>query len=146
MDALLSEIKSISSTSTDEKGLIKMEKALLSFKSLLPEKLEENEIQNIESALFSLFKIKNGIFAPHSAIFIAKCLVPLYQLEKSHRFWNLITLATDTPTPANIFATGYVVKKNWPRFKVFFIKSCTTVNNSQRAFSLSCIIHTKAYV
>ncbi|OHS99695.1 hypothetical protein TRFO_08346 [Tritrichomonas foetus] len=111
MESLLTQLKALPSSPNAQVALHKMQELLLSFDSLLPEKASDSEILSIEAVLLSLLKINNGIIAPYCAICIGSHLAPLYKLEKSHRFWNLISAVTDSPTPANIFAVGYVIKK-----------------------------------
>lgn len=111
MEDLCNNLNSLYLAKNAQDSLQKIQELLLEFDSLLPQKASEADIKKIETSLLNLLKINNGILAPHFAICIASHLVPLYRLESSHRFWNLISLATDQPTPANVFAVGYVIKK-----------------------------------
>ena len=107
MNELLTQLKSLKSQSNTHASLEKMQEYLLQFDSLLSEKATDSEVQSIESVLLNLLKINNGVMAPHCAICVGSHLVPLYRLESSHRFWNLIQVATEQPTPANLFGVGY---------------------------------------
>lgn len=111
MNELLTQLKALTSLPNTQSSLQKMQEYLLPFDSLLPDKATDSEVQSIETVLLSLLKINNGVMAPHCAICVGSHLVPLYKLESSHRFWNLIQVATDQPTPANLFCVGYVIKK-----------------------------------
>ena len=79
---------------------------LLNFKDNLPPKLSDQDIIPIETTL-----LKNGWLSQECAILIGYYLVELYLREKSHRFWNLLELASKTPNSAIIFALSYVIKK-----------------------------------
>ena len=86
---------------------------LLNFKDNLPPKLSDQAIIPIETTLLNLLKLKNGWLSQECAILIGYYLVELYLREKSHRFWNLLELASKTPNSAIIFALSYVIMKSF---------------------------------
>lgn len=76
-----------------------------------PSNLQNDQIQKYEKIFLGLLQVNNGELSASCSIQIATVLLQLYKLESNSHFWNLITLTTDSPTPANIYAIGYIVGK-----------------------------------
>jgi hypothetical protein len=111
MDDLLVRVQALGNFKRVTQVNQTIEAVLSPFQSLLPAKPTDEQIASYEAALIPLLKINNGNLSPHCAIFIGKNLVEVYRLERTHRFWNLISLATTAPTPAVIWAMGHVISK-----------------------------------
>lgn len=84
---------------------------LLPFISYLPPKLNDSEFNSLETPLLNLLKLKKGSLSKECSMLIGSYLVELYKREKSHRFWNLLKLASNSPSSSVLFAISYVIKK-----------------------------------
>lgn len=84
---------------------------LADFDSILPASLSPAEIEQCEKALLSLLSINNGHLSLPCSVRISLCLLKVYSFNSPPKLWNIFTLVSSKPTPAGMFAIGYVIKK-----------------------------------
>ena len=88
-----------------------MQSELIHFLTLFPLNSYDLDYQDLEKLFLRLLNINNGQISFSTSLMIGRCLVNIYLSENKNRFWNLIAQSTDKPTPASLFAVGYVVWK-----------------------------------
>ena len=111
MEEILANLKKLAANQRNPKANQDVVNAVALFREKLPEKATEAEIAQLEAALLKVLKVNGGNLSPACARFVGVNLVSVYELEKTHRFWNLISATTEAPTPALLWAISHVIKK-----------------------------------
>lgn len=111
MEEILATLKTLSAKQRNPKANQEIINALGTFREHLPEKATEAEAEKLEASLLQLLKVNDGNLSPACASFVGVNLSSVYELEKTHRFWNLISATTESPTPALLWAINHVIKK-----------------------------------
>ena len=83
--------------------------ALLNFEKLVPVEMSDNERENIEKVLLSLFTINKGHLSFQCSVRIATCLLAIYKTCSPPKVWNLFQNVTAKPLPSNVIATGFIL-------------------------------------
>jgi len=110
MERVLEEISLLSKQSRLVPAEEIIMKSLINFETLIPEKLTEPEIENIENLVISLLFINQGNLSYHCSMRIGKILTLIY-LKSSHpKIWGIISAASEKPCSSCVIACGYVIK------------------------------------
>lgn len=110
MESVLQTLSNISKSAR----LVSTEQVLMSNISLLDnflnEELSEDQIESIESVLFSLFSVNKSEFSAQCSIYIASKIVYLYKLKKNPQLYDVTNFAITNPSTSTIFCVGYICK------------------------------------
>lgn len=90
---------------------------LQKLQSFMQSSIPFDECKTIERLLINLFVINTGAISLQCAVFISSTLLKLYTLYPYPSFFDLISLAIDTPHSSTIVALGFIVKNIGNQFK-----------------------------
>lgn len=115
MDALISDLQKLSNS----KRVIQPEQVILQhlikFDLLFPQLSNETDFRQFEKALFSLFKINNGIFSVQCSISIAFRLTQLYNKMSEPPVASAISDLINKLTQASTIAIGEIFNRSGSR-------------------------------
>ncbi|KAK8866818.1 hypothetical protein M9Y10_009786 [Tritrichomonas musculus] len=129
MESILQNLSNLSKSAR----LVSTEQVLMTNVSLLDdflnEGLSENQIESIESVLFSLFSINKFEFSAQCSLYIASKITYLYKLKKNPQLYDVTNFAITNPSTSTIFCAGYICKyigskskTQLPHFADFLLK------------------------
>ena len=95
----------------------------------------ELEFEKLKLELINLLLINNGNLSSQCSIYIANCLLKVFEKMKSPQIWDLINITIEKNYSSLIFASGYIFryiglkfKSQIPRFVEFL---CSNIKNNE---------------